>query len=212
MADVTASENSSPISAADVQAVVAAARRLPTAEAPKPQDDFVRSLMITVLDYQMRTATVERALARAHVADLPTLEVLLDAYPDDRDGNTALAQRLWGYNLWTRGSQLRRLVGFFGSLGIRDVDGLNGWAEHAEFKRDFAGRVPGLGRAVFQSLVMRHGVDTVKPDVHVHRFVAAALGRRLSDEDCVEVVIRAARALGIKPAALDLAIWTAATG
>jgi hypothetical protein len=208
MVDAAGGRNSSRISADDVKAVVAAARRLPPVASAPHQEDFVRSLMITVLDFQMRTTTVERALGHAEVADLPAL---LAAYPDDRDGNTALAQHLWGYNLWTRAALLRRLVEFFDSIAIRDEEGLRAWAQQADFRKDFEGRVPGLGRAVFQSLVMRHGVDTVKPDVHVRRFVAAALGRPVSEEDCVEVVVRAAGALGVAPSQLDQAIWTVAT-
>jgi hypothetical protein len=70
--------------------------------------------------------------------------------------------------------------------------------------------VKGLGRAVYESLVMRTGVDTVKPDVHVRRFAEAAVGRRLNDADLVEAVARAASLLGLRAAELDLRIWTAA--
>jgi hypothetical protein len=60
---------------------------------------------------------------------------------------------------------------------------------------------------VYQALVMRQGVDTVKPDVHVHRFVERAVGRHLRDVEVVEVVTAAARDLGWKAAELDWAIW-----
>jgi hypothetical protein len=56
---------------------------------------------------------------------------------------------------------------------------------------------------------MRQGVDTVKPDVHVHRFVEAALGRGLSDTDAVMVLTEAARRLGRSATRLDWAIWEA---
>ena len=68
----------------------------------------------------------------------------------------------------------------------------------------------GLGRAVYESLVMRQGVDTVKPDVHVRRFAEAAVGRKLNDDDLVEVVKRAAELLGLTAQELDLRIWNAA--
>src|SRR5437868_10434 len=85
------------------------------------------------------------------------------------------------------GEQLPRgLVAFFDSIGVRDAEALKRWATSAQFKRDFEGRVRGLGPAVFQWLVMRQGVDTVKPDVHVHRFAEAAVGRPLNDADTVE--------------------------
>ena len=133
-------------------------------------------------------------------------------FPDDRDGNTALAVDLWGYRLWTRAGQLRGLCAYFRSIGVVDQPTLEAWAHRSEFGRDFEGRVKGLGRAVYESLVMRQGVDTVKPDVHVRRFAEAAVGRRLSDADVVEVVTRAARSLGVNAVDLDLRIWEAATG
>jgi hypothetical protein len=107
---------------------------------------------------------------------------------------------------------LRRLIEFFNSIGVRGQRSLTRWAERAEYKADFEGKVRGLGRAVFNSLVMRLGVDTVKPDVHVHRFAEATLGRRLSDEDTVDVVAGAARRLGMKASDLDWAIWEYSRG
>lgn len=128
-------------------------------------------------------------------------------WPDDQPGNTALAEYLWGYRQWTRAHLLRDLVAYFASIGVNDQASLRRWAATAEFTRDFQGRVRGLGPAVFQWLVMRQGVDTVKPDVHVHRFASRVLGRRLSDNDVVAVVVAAAGRLGRPAHRLDWAIW-----
>jgi len=102
---------------------------------------------------------------------------------------------------------LRDLVACLDSLGVRDQPALARWAAQAEFKRSFEGRVKGLGPAVFQWLVMRQAVDTVKPDVHVRRFAEAAVGRSLSDRDVIDVVTAAAHRLGMKAYELDWAIW-----
>ena len=131
-------------------------------------------------------------------------------WPADRPGNTALARHLWGYNMWTRAQILRDLVAYFTTIGVTDQAALRLWTTDATFEDDFKGRVRGLGRAVFQWLVMRQGVDTVKPDVHVHRFVAGVLGRPLADTDVVEVIVAAARRLGRPAHRLDWAIWEAA--
>jgi hypothetical protein len=199
----------------DVERVAAAAAELPPAGASYLEEDFVSNLFLAVLDYMLTTAVVERALAhfRANrwedVRSLDELEVLVSRYVDDQDGNTALAQHLWGYKLWTRAEQLRRLAEFFRGIGVVDQASLRNWAHGSEFRRDFEGQVKGLGRAVYQALVMRLGVDTVKPDVHVRRFAEAALSRRLSDDDVVDVVARAARELGIRARELDWRIWAA---
>jgi hypothetical protein len=133
----------------------------------------------------------------------------MDRWPADRAGNTALARHLWGYSMWTRAEMLRGLVTYFRAIGVTDQGSLRSWAERAPFERDFKGRVRGLGPAVFQWLVMRQGIDRVKPDMHVHRFAAQAVGRQLSDGDAVEVTVSAARRLGRPAHQVDWAIWEA---
>jgi hypothetical protein len=103
-------------------------------------------------------------------------------------------------------------VRYFRSIGVTDQDRLRQWAISSDFKRDFAGRVKGLGPAVYQWLVMRQGVDTVKPDVHLHRFARAAIGRPLNDQDVIDVMIRAADSLGIRAFELDWRVWEASRG
>jgi hypothetical protein len=176
------------------------------------------NLQETVLDYMMITKAVVRALQhyRDHRWDeIRTLDDLADVFarfPDDKEGNLTLAQYLWGYNMWTRAHQLRDLASFFRSIGVTDQEALKAWAAQAEFERDFEGKVYGLGIAVFQWLVMRQGVETVKPDVHVHRFVTNALGRSVSDAEAIALVEAAAAELGIKAYELDWRIWEASRG
>jgi len=154
-----------------------------------------------------------RANRSADVRNLDDLDAVLSRYPDDQVGNTELAGYLWGNRHWTRAHQLRDLAHYFRSIGVIDQPSLSAWAHRSEFRRDFEGRVKGLGPAVYQWLVMRQGVDTVKPDVHVWRFAEAAVGRPLDDEkDVVEVVTRAAETLGIKAYELDWRIWEASRG
>jgi len=69
-----------------------------------------------------------------------------------------------------------------------------------------------FGVGVYQWLIMRQGVETVKPDVHVHRFAETAVGRSLSDSEVIEVVTKAASGLGIKAYELDWRIWEASRG
>jgi hypothetical protein len=48
---------------------------------------------------------------------------------------------------------------------VIDQPSLKTWAHEVDFRRDFEGRVRGIGPAVYQWLVIRQGVDTVMPDV-----------------------------------------------
>lgn len=202
----------------DVDRVAQAARELPSAAGDYLETDFVMNLQETVLDYMLQTEVVVRALEHYHrhrwheLRTMEDLEELFRRFPETKDGNLALARYLWGYNLWTRAQQLRDLVRYFRSIGVTDQERLRRWAARSDFKRDFEGRVRGLGPAVYQWLVMRQGVDTVKPDVHVRRFAEAAIGRSLSDDDLIELVTKAAHRLGVRAFELDWRIWEASRG
>jgi hypothetical protein len=190
-----------------------AARVVPPAQGVYLESDFVMNMLATVVDFQTHTTAVERALGHFRsrrwdeVRTIDDLKAVFARFPADQAGNTALAEFLWGYKMWTRANMLRGLVAFFDGIGVRDQVALVSWAAGADFRRDFEGRVRGLGPAVFQWLVMRQGVETVKPDVHVRRFAEAVLGRRLNDDDLVAVVTGAALSLGVKAYELDWAIW-----
>jgi hypothetical protein len=99
----------------------------------------------------------------------------------------------------------------FRSIGVVDQERLKHWAWASTFK-DFEGRVKGLGPAVYQWLVMRQGVDTVKPGLHLRRFAQAAVGRSLNDQDVSELATRAAARIGVKAFELDWRIWEASRG
>lgn len=168
---------------ADIDAVAEAARDIPPAKGNYIEEDFVMNLIATVLDYQQSTTAVERAFQHFkdnrwdEIRTGEELEQVMSKYPADQEGNTDLAQYLWGYHLWTRAQQLRDLTGYLKQIGVTNQESLKRWAKSSRFERDFQGRVKGLGIAVYHWLVMRQGVDTVKPDVHVRRFAERAVGR-----------------------------------
>jgi hypothetical protein len=203
------------ITSDDVAKVTSVAGRLPPAAGSSLEEDYVMNLLVAVVDYMLKTAIVVRALRHFRdnrwdeIRTLDDLEGVLGRFRDDEAGNTALARHLWGYRLWTRAEQLRGLARYFRSIGVTDQERLVRWAQQSSFEDDFEGRVKGLGRAVYESLLMRQGVDTVKPDVHVRRFAESAVGRPLSDADVIQVVTRAAHRLGIKAYELDWRIWEA---
>ena len=168
-------------------------------------------LFDTVLDYQNRAETVRKALAhfRSEHPTIRTLEDLEDAlgrHPDDED----LAAFLWGNRHWRRARELRGLVAYFRDRDVTDLAALRRWAARSR-QEDFVGHVKGLGPAVYRSLVMRLGVDTIKPDVHVLRFVSAAIGRRVSQDEAVASLEIVARRLGTPARTLDGGIWAEQT-
>ena len=139
--------------------------------------DFITNLFLTVLDLQLHNVIVNNAIEhyRANrwneVRTLSDLEVVLGQFPADTDGNRAAAKYLWGYLYGERIGRTRDLVRWARSTGLVDQDHLQRWAHASEFQQDFAGQVKGLGIAAYCWLVMRLGVDTVKPDSWLHAFV-----------------------------------------
>ena len=139
--------------------------------------DFVCALLETVLDFQMHTTAVKSASKYFidnrwdDVRTLANLQNCLARWPDDKDGNTKIAQFLWGNNHWTRVHMLRGLADFFESQSVDSLEALQAWAARSDFKRDFEGKIKGLGPAVYHWLIMRSGVESAKPDVHspLHR-------------------------------------------
>jgi hypothetical protein len=174
--------------------------------------DYITTLLDTVLDYQNQTATVERAARHFEetrwneVRTLEDLEALMSRYPDDQDGNRELAQHLWGNNHWRRAGELRGLAHYFSGHRVDSLEALRNWASTSTFA-DFEGKVKGLGPTVYQWLVMRLGVETVKPDVHVLRFVANTIGRPVGERESIEALEEVARGLGLKANVLDWSIW-----
>jgi hypothetical protein len=172
--------------------------------------DFITNLFVTVLDLRLETTTVLRALeyyqvnSASAVSTFDDLKRLLESGMAD----SYIARQLWGYGYGNRIVMLRALVRFFDSIGVTTQSALEAWASSADFERDFKGRIPNLAYAAFKWLVMRVGVDTIKPDVHVLAFVEVALGFRLSDTEAVAILEKVARDLGIRAAQLDATIWT----
>ncbi|MGQ0825934.1 MAG: hypothetical protein ACT4OX_13060 [Actinomycetota bacterium] len=201
------------ISTTDIELVATRCADVPSTSNEYIASDFVCALLATVLDFRMHSTAVVRSERHfidnrwSEVRTLDDLQRCLARWPDDKDGNTKLAQFLWANNHWTRAHMLRELVDFLDSQCVGSLEALRQWAARSDFKRDFEGKVKGLGPAVYQWLVMRMGVETVKPDVHLRRFVEATLARRVSDDDIVEVISAAAQRLGMRARELDASIW-----
>lgn len=193
--------------------IVDRCRDLPKPEGYYIENDYICNLFLTVLDFQMAGTTVSRAMSHYRenrwdeVRDFESLRQLLSEYPDDEQGNTVIAQFLWGYRYWNGVSLLRRLISFFQSIDVISQDALRHWSRTRDYEKDFKGKVPGMGYAIYKWLVMRQGVETVKPDVHVRRFVESVISRRLKDQELVAVLEEVAARLDLKAYELDWRIW-----
>lgn len=196
---------------AELDALEHAAATIPISSFEFVADDYIIALFDTVLDYQNQAAAIQKAEDhfRAHrfreIRTLDDLEAVIERFPEDRDGNDELAQYLWGNHHWRRAGELRGLVAFFRERNVTTLRRLRTWATTSQ-EEDFVGHIKGLGPAVYRSLAMRMGVDTVKPDVHVLRFVSAAIGRNATQADAVDGLTEVAARLGVPARDLDWSV------
>ncbi len=198
---------------ADYEKLLARCQALPPHQGNYAIQSFLSNVILTVLDYQLHNTIVNKAHERfvsahgGYIHDIHQLAAFLYCYPNDKQGNTDAAITLWGYKHWTRLEQLRGLVAHFITIGVVDAETLKQWATSATFKDDFKGKIKGLGPAVFQWLIMRAGVETIKPDVHIINFVSSAIGYSPSFDATISALTSVARDIGKTPRELDLAIW-----
>lgn len=209
----TSTSSRSDLSQEDYAKLLARCQELPQPQGNYAVQSFLSNVILTVLDYQLQNTTVNRAherFMRDHSGQIEAIYQLSDflgRYPNDKQGNMDAAVSLWGYKYWTRVEQLRGLVDYFIDIGVVDANSLKAWAMDASFEVDFRGRIKGLGPAVFQWLIMRAGVDTIKPDVHIMQFVSTTLGHSLAFAQIIDALVRIANETGKTPRDLDLAIW-----
>ena len=165
------------ISQKEYDLLIQECRELPPAKGMYLVHDYIENIFITVLDFMLKGDIIKNAIKHYRenrwneIRNHDDLKQLLSQYADDKEGNTAVAQYLWEYKYWTRVSLMRKLVAFFESIGITSQKALIKWANESNFEDDFKGEISGMSYAIYQWLIMRQGIETVKPDVHVRRFV-----------------------------------------
>jgi hypothetical protein len=197
----------------ELELLVEASKAIPRTESEYIEKDYMTNVLVTVLDIRMHSTALNKSIQHYRerrwdeIRTLVDLEDLLALHTDDEEGNRKVAQHLWGNNHWVRVEWLRGFVPFLTQNDLRTREALRQWARRSDFKRDFEGRVKYLGIASYKSLVMRLGVDTVKPDVHLHDFVKRVIGHAVTDEELVRAVEEAARRIGTSPRQLDASIW-----
>lgn len=97
-------------------------------------------------------------------------------------------------------------MSFLDDLGISTLEDLQRWAHKGTFD-DFRGKVPGLGFVLYQWLIMRMGVETVKPDSRILGFIREEIGRGVWETEAVEALEEVARRLSVRANVLDWSIW-----
>jgi hypothetical protein len=84
---------------------------------------------------------------------------------------------------------------------------LSQWARWARPGDFIAFVAPGFGIAGFQYLRILFGADTIKPDVHILRYLQDAIGHPVAEGPAVYLIERVAGLMGASARGIDRAIW-----
>lgn len=64
-----------------------------------------------------------------------------------------------------------------------------------------------MAYAIYQWLVMRLGIETIKPDTHLIDFLKSIIHHSFTEKELVDVLEKVAKELGLKAYELDWEIW-----
>ncbi|MCW5874535.1 MAG: hypothetical protein KIS88_07815 [Anaerolineales bacterium] len=120
--------------------------------------------------------------------------------------------QVWNYRHVARVELLERLSTKFLTIAeqegqISDLVAMRDWAAKVDVMDHLNFNVKGIGLATFQYLRMLLGVATVKPDVHISRAVALALGEGRSLVEAISLLEHASKQMGLDATYVDHNIW-----
>ena len=220
---MTKKNQQSGLTTEELQQLLVATIDLPFIREKRTKTDYMLDVLETVLNFHLQEPVVLSALAyfQKHHNPPPVhqwqpqcihthadLQNALNGFADTPEGNKEASQYLWGNRHWTRIGLLRRFMEFLTSINVTDQTSLHAWAKQASFERDFKGKVPGLGIAVYSWMLLRCGVPTIKPDVWVIFFAKRILGDRyIREQKLVDAFHEIAPLIGESLETIDLTIW-----
>jgi hypothetical protein len=142
------------------------------------------------------------------VDTLARLLDLVDTYPSHLE----FSVKELNYRDEKRAATLVGVLKYLGQVqaafnGSSEASRLTDWANSAKPYDYEALGIPGFGLSGFQYLRILFGAQTVKPDVHIRRFVSRAVGRAVRDVQALTLLEAAGKRLGWPLSALDYAIW-----
>jgi len=144
---------------------------------------------------------------RPEIVSISDLKTLILSYIDDGEG-TFLLKEL-NTNHADRERIIIELLDYLEPIvEIGDEwDVLFDWAEGCKPSDYLNLQIKGFGIAGFQYLRMLFGAQTVKPDVHIMRFVSETIGREVDEIEAVALLEQAAIQSGLPIREVDNAVW-----
>ncbi len=133
---------------------------------------------------------------------------LLESYPTPRAFGEAELGTRDGRRMETLRGVVLHLLGVLPQFpGATEEERLEAWARDAR-PGDFLGAgIRGFALAGWQYLRMLFGAQTLKPDVHLQRYVEEAVGHPVTPVQALYLLEDAGRRLGLPLRSLDVRIW-----
>ncbi len=146
---------------------------------------------------------------RNEYPDINTLEALRNLI--QLKGHEGFCE-VWNYRHVERVDLLDRLSTKFLTIAdqgnqISDLAAMRDWAASVDVMDFLNFNVKDIGLKTFQYLRMLLGVPTVKPDRHISRAVALALGEKRNDIECISLLVSASKQIGLDATYVDHNIW-----
>jgi hypothetical protein len=215
-----------PLEPDEFQKLKVACSQLPPTTVQAEEAELARSpvliLMSTVLSLNRRwyshALRARRCFQEGAYADIDSRTLvgfreLANSRSQQRTDWSALARHLWGMNEWDKARMLTQWVDYLldwrdqNASDTDDLELLRQWSATTS-KKEFVGRIKGLGPRAFEQLMWYvEGRQAIKLDRHVREFFRRAIPRALSDDETIDALKLVAQELEISATELDARIW-----
>ena len=203
----------------EIEKLVAAIRQLAPAIVPSTDEAWKQSPALCVIDcvlslnrnYDKFVVPRLEEFCRKwpQLESFTQLQTLIKKYTSAHE----FTKRELRYNDETRSEVLTSVVDWVVEICGRGDIGeqrrhAEEWAKNSSFGES-SPNIKNFGLSGFQYLRMLFGANTTKPDVHICRFVAKILGRKVSDYQALDLLEQAATEASVSIRDLDTTIWEA---
>lgn len=139
-------------------------------------------------------------------SDTNTLETLIDVI--NEVGPENFAPNYLDYRFKQLGQVVLDTAIVFNKNKVEanDLESMKQFASSPNFYKDIQ-KVKGIGIATARYLAILLNIDTVKPDVHIMNFISNALGRKVKEQEAIDLLTVVAKEMNKPVAIIDNSIW-----
>ncbi|MFI3684948.1 hypothetical protein VBH15_08295 [Vagococcus fluvialis] len=139
-------------------------------------------------------------------SDINTLETLIDVINEVESEN--FAPKYLDYRFKQLGQVVldTAIVFYDNKTEANDLESMKQFASSPNFYKDIQ-NVKGIGIATARYLAILLNIDTVKPDVHILKFISNALERKVKEQEAIDLLTVVAKEMDKPVAIIDNSIW-----